>query len=86
MDHALAARRLSAALGKKITADDVEYVVGDVVCLGPGKIFILAKSNTVLVDGRTGTWMRNGKILPEGAPTERLDEYSGYVDRSPGPV
>ncbi len=65
MDKSLAARRLSAALGRKISPEEVEYVQGSYVCLGPGKVFKLYAGNACFIPGgKSGepVWMKNGEL------------------------
>lgn len=59
MDNALAARRLSAALGRKIAPEDIEYVFNSYVSLGDGGVYRLYAGN-VCYAGR-GVWMKNGR-------------------------
>lgn len=69
MDKALAARRLSAALGRKITEDDIEFVQSDFVCLGPGEGYMLLAGNACYVPSKIGKsgverepfYMKNGR-------------------------
>jgi hypothetical protein len=58
MDDVKAAARLSAALGRKIRPEDVEYVHDAYVCLGPGKIYELYAGNACYAGD--GHWWKNG--------------------------
>lgn len=59
MDRALAARRLSAALGRKVTADDIDFIEGNYVCLVGGKVYALYAGNACYAGN--GLWMKNGR-------------------------
>ena len=58
MDNALAARRLSAAIGRKITADQIDFIEGNYVCLVGGKVYALYAGNACYAGD--GLWMKNG--------------------------
>ena len=58
MDNALAARRLSAALGRKFAPEDVERLIDGYVRAGR-KIYCLYAGNACYVGN--GVWMKNGR-------------------------
>jgi hypothetical protein len=62
MTPALAARRLSGALGVKVAAVDIALVSDDdsLVHLASGDVYVLAAGNAAYKGG-TGEWFRNGK-------------------------
>jgi hypothetical protein len=72
----LAARRLSAAIGRKVTPDDVAGVVlGEYVSLTSGETFKLYAGNAAYCGN--GLWMKNGKpwdnAWEEGQEPRRLN-------------
>jgi hypothetical protein len=66
MRKELAARRLSAALGKKIDEDDVIFAADDGTLLVGDQVYALVKGNAAYVGN--GEWMKNGRpwVDPEG--------------------
>jgi hypothetical protein len=59
VDKALAAARLSAALGERIRPEDIEHVEGSMVLLGPGKGYELYAGNACYAGN--GRWFKNGR-------------------------
>jgi hypothetical protein len=70
MDRTKAAARTAAALGEKVTADDVEHVLEDMILLTDGRVVSLCGGNAALVkDGAgEGRWMRNGRPWDDPDP------------------
>lgn len=64
MTPELAIRRLSAALGRKITADDIEEIALDYVFLRSGECFALYAGNVAYKAGE-GVWLKNGQVWDE---------------------
>ena len=61
-ERALAARRLSGGLGRKISPDEIRYANGHgIVELADGTVYSLAGGNRVYIGD--GKWMRNGKAV-----------------------
>ena len=64
MDNALAARRLSAALGRKVSPDEIAFI-GErgLVSLASGKAYTLFAGNACYAGN--GLWMKNGREWAE---------------------
>jgi hypothetical protein len=60
MTPELAARRLSAALGRKVASDEIEFVHGSFVGLKSGDVLELYAGNAAYVGD--GVWMKNGAV------------------------
>jgi hypothetical protein len=62
MTPALAARRLSGALGVKVVPDDIAHISDDdaMVTTTGGDVYAVAAGNAAYKAG-TGEWFRNGK-------------------------
>lgn len=60
MTKELAARRLSGALSRKVTADDVVFTDGELVHLKDGSVYGLAPGNEAY-QGGSGRGFRNGR-------------------------
>jgi hypothetical protein len=60
------ARKLSSALGRHVTADEIEWTSegGDTVQLKDGTVVGLDRGNSAYIAG-TGQWMKYGRVLSE---------------------
>ncbi len=74
MDKVLAARRLSAALGKSFSAERVKFVAedGGLVMLDDKTSFMLARGNAVF-DGEQ--WHKNGKVWDLDATGDEVRSF-----------
>ncbi len=59
----LAARRLSGALGRKVSVDDVTFVDDVLVQLEDGSVFALGPANGAYIGD--GVWYRNGRRVAD---------------------
>jgi hypothetical protein len=63
MTPELAARRLSAALGRKVAPEDIEEVFQEYVRLTSGQTVALLAGNAAYLGN--GEYMKNGKAWPD---------------------
>jgi hypothetical protein len=72
MDHALAARRLSAALGKRIDPADIAAIHGDLVALKSGEGYTIKPGNGAFAHDPDADgfyrYYRHGKIYEPVPP------------------
>jgi hypothetical protein len=61
MTKELAARRLSGALARKVTAEEIVFMTGDLVHLTDGSVYALEPGNTAYKGG-AGVRFRNGRF------------------------
>ncbi len=92
----LAARRLSAALGRRVEPEDVQYLSSDckLVRLKGDLVFMLSGGNTAYCGD--GVYMRNGKpwdqssydggLRPLSSPAQSKGSGSAPLEAQPGPA